>query len=175
MRARADLVLDDIDNTLRAYARAQLFSCVIIGLICTVGFYVLGLNYAILFGILAGVFEFVPLIGPLTIGAIAILVASFSSSPLTGLYTAIFLVVLRMLQDYVFYPRIVREGIHLHPLAIILSVLAGEQIAGIPGVFISIPIVALATVIYRHFLEHSGTTGVFASWLEPQEIPVEEA
>jgi predicted PurR-regulated permease PerM len=173
-RSRADLVLDDVDKTLRAYARAQLFSCVIIGLVCTVGFYVLGLNYALLFGILAGVFEFIPLIGPLTIGAIAILVASFSSTPLTGLYTAVFLVVLRMLQDYVFYPRIVREGIHLHPLAIILSVLAGEQIAGIPGVFISIPIVALATVIYRHFLEHSGTTGVFANWLEPKKIPAEE-
>ena len=173
-RARADLVLNDVDNTLRAYARAQLFSCVIIGLICTVGFYLLGINYALLLGILAGVFEFVPLIGPLTIGAIAILVASFSNTPLTGLYTAVFLVVLRILQDYVFYPRIVREGIHLHPLAIILSVLAGEQIAGIPGVFISIPIVALGTVIYKHFLEHSGTTGVFAGWLEPQEIPAEE-
>ncbi len=173
-RARADLVLDDIDSTLRAYARAQLFSCVIIGVICTIGFYVLGLNYAILFGILAGIFEFVPLIGPLTIGAIAILVASFSSAPLTGLYTAVFLIVLRMMQDYVFYPRIIREGIHLHPLAIILSVLAGEQIAGIPGVFISIPIVALGTVIYKHFLEHSGTTGVFAGWLEPQEITAEE-
>ena len=101
-------------------------------------------------------------------------VASLSVSARTGLYVAIFLVVLRILQDYVFYPRIVREGIHMHPLAIILCVLAGEQIAGIPGVFISIPLVALATVIYRHFLEHSGTTGVFAGWLEPKELPVGE-
>jgi predicted PurR-regulated permease PerM len=173
-RARAELVLEDIDKTLRAYARAQLFSCVIIGPICTIGFYILGLNYALLFGILAGVFEFIPLIGPLTIGVIAVLVATFSATPLTGLYTTIFLVILRILQDYVFYPRIVREGIHLHPLAIILSVLAGEQIAGIPGVFISIPLVALASVIYRHFLEHSGTSGVFANWLEPKVIPAEE-
>jgi predicted PurR-regulated permease PerM len=45
-------------------------------------------------------------------------------------------------QDYIIYPRIVREGIHLHPLAIILSVLMGEQLAGIAGVFISIPVVA---------------------------------
>jgi len=173
-RARAELVLRDVDNTLRAYARAQLFSCLIIGVICTVGFYILGMNYALLFGVLAGIFEFIPLLGPLTIGIIAILVASFSNTPLTGFYTAGFLIILRILQDYVFYPRIVREGIHLHPLAIILSVLAGEQIAGIPGVFISIPRSALATVIYRHFLEHSGTTGVFAGWLEPKDIPAEE-
>jgi len=120
------------------------------------------------------VFEFVPLIGPLTIGIIATIVASLSVSPRTGLYVAVFLIVLRILQDYVFYPRIVREGIHLHPLAIILCVLAGEQIAGIPGVFISIPLVALMTVIYRHFLEHSGTKGVFAGWLEPKEVTIEE-
>ncbi len=173
-RARAELVLEDVNKTLRAYARAQLFSCVLIGFTCTAGFYALGLNYAILLGILAGVLEFIPLIGPLTIGITATVVASLSVSPWTGLYVAIFLVILRILQDYVFYPRIVREGIHLHPLAIILCVLAGEQIAGIPGVFISIPLVALATVIYRHFLEHSGTTGVFAGWLEPKEIPTGE-
>jgi predicted PurR-regulated permease PerM len=135
-RARAELVLEDVNTTLRAYARAQLFSCFLIGFACTLGFYLLGLNYAVLLGILAGVLEFIPLIGPLTIGIIATVVASLSVSPKTGLYVAIFLIILRILQDYVFYPRIVREGIHLHPLAIILCVLAGEQIAGIPGVLI---------------------------------------
>lgn len=60
------------------------------------------------------------------------------------------------------YPRIVREGIHLHPLAVILSVLAGEQIAGISGVFLSIPVVALLTVLYRHILDHRGKKGLFA-------------
>jgi predicted PurR-regulated permease PerM len=173
-RARAEMVLEDVNKTLRAYARAQLFSCVLIGLTCTLGFYVLGLNYVILLGILAGIFEFVPLIGPLTIGICAIVVASVSVGWKTGLYVALFLIVLRILQDYVFYPRIVRDGVHMHPLAIILCVLAGEQIAGIPGVFISIPLVALATVIYRHFLEHSATKGVFSGWLETKEVTVTE-
>jgi predicted PurR-regulated permease PerM len=86
-----------------------------------------------------------------------------------ALYVFIFLAVLRLLQDYVFYPRIVREGIHLHPLAIILSVLAGEQVAGIPGVFLSIPVVALLTVVYKHILEHSGSKGIVANMLAPKE------
>jgi predicted PurR-regulated permease PerM len=166
-RSRVESVLEDVNTTLRAYARAQIISCLLIGTACTVGFYLLGLNYAVLLGITAGVLEFIPLLGPLTIGVLATIVASVSNSPWTGFYVAFFLIVLRILQDYVFYPRIVRGGIHLHPLAIILSVLAGEQVAGIPGVFIAIPLVALATVIYRHFLEHSGSTGVFAGWLEP--------
>lgn len=167
-RVRVDSVMLDVNNTLAAYARAQLISCVLIGTICTIGFYILGNNYALLLGILAGIFEFVPLIGPLAIGIIATTVGGFESSS-QALWTAAFLAVFRIIHDYVTYPRIVREGIHLHPLAIILSVLAGEQVAGIQGVFIAIPIVSLATVIYRHILQHSGNQGLLDGILETKE------
>jgi predicted PurR-regulated permease PerM len=168
-RTRVEAILDDFHRTLAAYARAQLISCVVIGVLCTIGFYLIGLNYALLLGVLAGIFEFVPLIGPLTVAIIVVLTASFSDNPWDALYAAVFLIVLRIAQDYVIYPRIVREGIHLHPLAIILSVLMGEQIAGIAGVFISIPVVALLTVLYKHILEHSGNTGLISGLLAPKE------
>lgn len=171
-RTRVEAILEDFNRTLAAYARAQLISCVLIGTICTAGFYLIGLNYAVLLGILAGIFEFIPLIGPLTVAVIVILTGSFSDNPYVAVYAAIFLIVLRIVQDYVFYPRIVREGIHLHPLAIILSVLAGEEIAGIAGVFISIPVVALVTVLYKHILEHSGNSGILTGLLAPKENPV---
>lgn len=167
-RGRVDSVMLDVNNTLAAYARAQLISCVLIGAVCTIGFYILGNNYALLLGILAGIFEFVPLIGPLAIGIIATTVAGFESGSQAA-WTAAFLAVFRIIHDYVTYPRIVREGIHLHPLAIILSVLAGEQVAGIQGVFIAIPIVSLVTVIYRHILQHSGNQGLLDGILETKE------
>ena len=167
-RARVESVLFDVNKTLAAYARAQLISCVFIGAVCTIGFYLLGLDYALLLGILAGVFEFVPLIGPITI-AITAVTLSFLESPWQALYIGIFLLVLRITHDYVTYPRIVRQGIHLHPLAIIFSVLAGEQVAGIPGVFLSIPIVALLTVLYKHILQHGTASGLFDGWFEPKD------
>jgi predicted PurR-regulated permease PerM len=172
-RARIESVLHDVNKTLAAYTRAQLISCVVIGTICTVGFYLLGVNYALLLGIVAGVLEFIPLLGPLTIAIIAIIVASLESS-WEAFYVFIFLAVLRIAQDYVLYPRIVREGIHLHPLAIILSVLAGEQAAGIPGVFLSIPVVALLTVLYRHTLEHTGNKGIITNILSPKEKEIDK-
>jgi predicted PurR-regulated permease PerM len=167
-RARMESIIHDVNTTLAAYTRAQLISCVLIGTLCTVAFYLLGVNYALLLGVLAGILEFIPLIGPLTIAIIAISIASLEST-WEAVYVFIFLAVLRLLQDYIFYPRIVREGIHLHPLAIILSVLAGEQVAGIPGVFLSIPVVALLTVVYKHILEHSGSKGIVANILAPKE------
>ena len=66
-RNRVESVMTDVNATLTAYARAQLISCVLIGVICTAGFYLLGNNYALLLGILAAVLELVPLIGPLTL------------------------------------------------------------------------------------------------------------
>jgi len=176
LRIRAESVLEDVNKTLAAYTRAQLISCLIIAIVCTIGFYLLGLKYALLLGLLAGIFEFVPLLGPLTIGIIVTLTAAASDEPRNALYVAIFLIGLRLIHDYFTYPRIVRGGIHLHPIAIILSVLAGEQVAGIPGVFIAIPIVAVATVIYRHILEHNGRNGLITGWIEtaPQP-PAEEA
>ncbi len=172
-RARAEGVLSDVNSTLAAYTRAQLLSCLIIGFLCTLGFYILGVKYALLLGILAGILEFIPLLGPLTLGITATVIASFSGSGRQGLSVFIFLAVLRIVHDYITYPRIVRDGVHLPPLAIILSVLAGEQIAGIPGVFLSIPMVAIATVLYKHVLEHSGSRGFFAGWLDPREVVVE--
>ena len=150
-----------------------MISCLLIGCICTLGFYLLGLNYGLLIGVLAGILEFIPLIGPLTVGIIAVTIAAFNS-PWQALYVAIFLIVLRLIHDYVTYPRIVREGIHLHPLAIILSVLAGEQIAGITGVFLSIPVVALITVLAKHIREHRGNKGIVAGLLETEEVDLGE-
>jgi predicted PurR-regulated permease PerM len=173
-RTRVESVIYDVNKTLAAYTRAQLISCLLIGFICTTGFYLLGNNYALLLGIIAGILEFIPLIGPLTVAVLAISVAGLESG-WEALWTAIFLIVLRIVHDYVTYPRIVREGIHMHPLAIILSVLAGEQVAGIPGVFIAIPLVALLTVLYKHILEHSGSRGLFAGLLEPKENSEENA
>ena len=173
-RYRAELVMEDLNTTLAAYTRAQLISCLLIATICTLGFYIIGLKYALLLGILAGIFEFVPLLGPVTIGIVATLTAAGSDHPMKALYTAIFLIVLRIVQDYVLYPRIVRGGIHMHPLAIILSVLAGEQVAGIPGVFLSIPIVAVLTVIYRHVLEHQGRRGILSGLITEATDATEE-
>jgi predicted PurR-regulated permease PerM len=167
-RLRVASVMSDVNGTLIAYTRAQLISCVIIGITCWIGFFLLGHDYALILGIFAGVFELVPLLGPLSIAIIATMAAGFESSS-QAVGTVIFLGALRITHDYVTYPRIIRNGIHLHPLAVVLSVLAGEQVAGIPGVLIAIPVVALLTVIYKHTLEHTESTNIFSALKAPDE------
>lgn len=173
-RIRADSILSDANETLAAYVRAQLISCVLIGVVCTIAFYIIGLKYALLLGILAGVLEFIPLLGPLTLAIVATATAAFGDDPWRALPVAIFLITLRIVHDYITYPRIVRGGIHLHPVLIILSVLAGEQIAGIPGVFLAIPVVALVTVAYKHYLDLQGNKTLFEGLVKEEKPTPEE-
>jgi predicted PurR-regulated permease PerM len=170
-RMRAEEFFQDVNRTLAAYIRAQLIACFLIGGICFIGFYFLGLNYAILLAVIAGVLEFIPLVGPLVVAIIAVSLASYDSG-YTGLKVLVFLVVLRIVHDYVTYPRIIREGIHLHPIAIILAILGGTELAGIAGVFLAIPVVALATVAYRHWVKSRGGTGLVADILQEEQLSI---
>ena len=117
-------------------------------------------------GVLAGFFEFVPLVGPVAIAVMAALLAMFHAGPFNAFLVLLFLGVLRIVQDYAIYPRLIGQGIHLHPLAVIFAILAGEKLAGVAGIFLAIPVVAILTVSYRHWLEHRGSEGI-ADLLEP--------
>ncbi len=153
LRWHGDDFFRDVNSTLAAYVRTQLIACLIVGVACAVGFALIGVPYAVVLGILAGLFEFIPLAGPLAIAALAIVFAAFHSGGEAGA-TLVFLVALRIVEDYVIYPRIIGRGMRLHPLAIILAILCGAELAGIPGIFLSIPVVAIASVAFRHWQEH---------------------
>lgn len=165
-RWRGDEFFQDINSTLAAYIRAQLTACLLIGLVCSIGFTLLGLPGGLVMGVLAGFFEFVPLVGPVTIAVLATLLAMFHAGPFNAFLVLLFLAVLRIAQDYAIYPRLIGQGIHLHPLAVIFAILAGEKLAGVAGIFLAIPVVAILTVSFRHWMEHRGSEGI-ADLLEP--------
>jgi predicted PurR-regulated permease PerM len=157
LRWRGDEFFQDINSTLAAYIRAQLTACVVIGVVCSLGFALIGLPNSLVLGLIAGMLEFVPLAGPLVVAILAAVLALLYSGFGLAFVVLLFLGVLRIVQDYVLYPRIIGEGIHLHPLAVILAILAGAEIAGVAGIFLAIPVIAIITVSYRHWLEHRGS------------------
>lgn len=157
LRWRGDEFFQDVNTTLALYIRAQLTACFLIGAICSVGFALMGLPSPLVLGLIAGMLEFVPLVGPLVVAILAALLALLHFGFGMAFIVLVFLGVLRIVQDYVIYPRIIGEGIHLHPLAVILAILAGAEIAGVAGIFLAIPVIAIITVTYRNWLEHRGS------------------
>lgn len=171
LRWRGDEFFQDVNSTLAAYIRAQLTACLLIGVVCSIGFYLLGVPYSLLFGVIAGLLEFIPLAGPLAVAIIVAVISSFYSVS-TALGVLVFLAILRVIHDYAIYPRIIGQGIHLHPLAVVLAILCGEELAGLAGIFLAIPAVAVISVTYRHWREHRGSEGLVADLLKPAEQAV---
>jgi predicted PurR-regulated permease PerM len=156
---RGHRLFEELNATLAAYVRAQLLACVLVGTLCGLGFAVLGIPYPVVLGVLAGVLEFIPLVGPLALATVAAVVGALHA-PMLALWAIGFLGVLRLIEDYVIYPRLIRRDIHLHPLAVILAVLAGAELDGVAGMFLAVPTVAIASVVYRHCLEWRGDDDV---------------
>ena len=178
LRWRGDEFFQDVNSTLAAYIRAQLTACFLIGAICSMGFALIGLPSPLVLGLIAGLLEFVPLVGPLLLAILVALLALLHSGFGMALIVLLFLGVLRIVQDYAIYPRIIGVGIHLHPLAVILAILAGAELAGVAGVFLAIPVIAILTVSYRHWLEHRGSETIAEvieeAVIQPEAVSDEE-
>lgn len=155
LQKRAHWLLMDISGTLAAYIRAQITACLVVGSVMMGGLTLIGAPYPIVLGAIAGLLEFIPLIGPL-LAAVIIFLLTLTVSFKAALIVALFLVILRMIEDYVIYPRIVGRGIKMHPIMVIIAILAGAEIGGLVGIFLSIPAVGLVMVFYNHYLAYRG-------------------
>jgi predicted PurR-regulated permease PerM len=145
---RFEEFLRDVNSALAGYVRAQAAAAVIVGAACVVGFVLIGAPSAISLGVLAGILELVPAIGPLT----ALLIATSQGERVVAI--VVFLATLRIVQDYVVYPRLVRRGMHLSTLAVILTVWTGAVVANAPGVILAIPVAGFLSVSMRHWREY---------------------
>jgi predicted PurR-regulated permease PerM len=160
-RLHATAVFQQINVVLAAYVRAQLLACLLVAIVVAAGFALLAVPYAIVLGGLAGLAEFIPLVGPLVVAVVAALIAAFHV-PILGVWVLAFLGAVRVIEDYIVYPRLVGGGMHMHPLMIIVAVLAGAELAGVPGIFLAVPVVAILLVVFRHFREPRERTSVAA-------------
>lgn len=145
---RFEEYLRDVNSAMAGYVRAQAGAGVIVGVISVAGFLLLGTPSAISLGVLAGILEFVPAIGPLTV----LLIATSHGERVVAVI--LFLAALRGVQDYVVYPRLIRRGMHLSTVAVILTVWAGAVLAGAAGVIMAIPVAGCISVSMRHWREY---------------------
>jgi len=111
----------------------------------------IGVPYAVLLAGVCGLLEFVPVVGPLSGMVIVSLVAAFSGYDHVG-GLIVFFLLYRLLQDYVLQPWLYSSGIEMHPLLVLFGVLAGEQVGGVTGMFLSVPLMAVFRVVYRRSL-----------------------
>jgi predicted PurR-regulated permease PerM len=150
LKWRTDQFLRQVNMVLAAYTRAQAASALIVGLICGTAFALMKLPNAAMFGIVAGLLETIPIAGPLAVAISATSVAASSQV----LPVLAFLGALRVLQDYVIYPRLIRRTMHLHPVGVVVAIWLGATAGGVVGVCLAVPTVGVLQVALRHYREY---------------------
>jgi predicted PurR-regulated permease PerM len=157
-RERVDAAEGEIVRVLGAYVRGQLLLALIIGVVSTVIFSLLGLRYALFLGVFAGVMELVPIIGPIVAGTAAAVIALFQPFPLV-VWVIVAAIAIQQLENHILVPRISGGAVGIHPLAALLAVLVGIEAFGVAGGLFAVPVAGLIWVFVGSAL---------AAWRERQ-------
>jgi predicted PurR-regulated permease PerM len=141
-------ISEDLDALLGQYVRALVLLALITFVVWSVVLLAAGVPYALVLAAIGGALEFIPVIGPLTAGVVAIGVSLFSGYAHPWLL-AVFVLVWRGILDYGTSPLVMARGIDIHPALVIFGVLAGGEIAGVAGMLLSVPVMAAVRIVWR--------------------------
>lgn len=143
----------DVDKTLGAYLRGQIILCLIVGILSALLFYLIGMKYALLLGLIVGITNIIPYFGPI-IGAVpAVLIAATMSVKMV-VFVSIIILVVQFLEGSLLSPVIVGKTLQMHPLIIIFALLVGSELGGVIGLILIVPIFAVSKVAIIHFRHH---------------------
>jgi predicted PurR-regulated permease PerM len=149
---QAFTIFSNFKHKIHNWFSAQLLLSVIVGVFVSIGLWILGVKYFLVIGLLAAIFEIVPIIGPIVTGLIAFLIAVSDSLSL-GLYTLAFFFILQQLENHVLAPLVMGKTLKVHPVMVIVSLLIGAKIAGFVGVVLAVPTALIIEEIFSYFSE----------------------
>lgn len=140
---------EKIEKRLGQWLVGQLFLMAIIGAATYVGLLILGVKYALPLGIIAGVLEAIPTIGP-TIAAIPAFLVGFSQAPLLGLFTLLLSIVIQQFENHIIVPMVMKRVIGLHPVVTLIALIVGGRYGGVLGMLFAIPLTLVVGAILSH-------------------------
>lgn len=154
IRRRDELVeiLERVTGVVEGWLRGQGLIALIVGLLTWAGLALLGVPYALIIGVIAGVTNLIPYLGPLVGGAVAAISAAFVS-PTLVLYTVVYIVVLQQVESTFLQPRIMSGQVHLHPVVVVFSLLVGATVAGVLGMFLAVPVAGALNAVFVYYFE----------------------
>jgi predicted PurR-regulated permease PerM len=141
------------------YSRGLAVDCISVGIIATFGLWLLGINYPILLGILSGAANVIPYFGPVMACGISCLFALLQFENINAVVNVILLyLVIRVLDDLVIQPFIVGKSVELHPMLLVITIIAGEKLLGILGMILAVPAVTMTQKVLTILIENRSTT-----------------
>lgn len=142
-------LLHQMNDTLSSYIAGQAIECIFVAIATSIGYLIIGQPVAIVLGIVAGLTNMIPYVGPY-IGITPALMVSLAVAPQKLIWVVVVVVIVQQIDGNIIYPNIIGRTLQIHPLTIIMLLLAAGNIAGIPGMILCIPFYAVVKTIFNY-------------------------
>jgi predicted PurR-regulated permease PerM len=152
---KTKLFLDDVDNVVSKFIRGQLLDGLIVGILSSLGLWIIGLDFPVLIGMTAGIFNIIPYFGPIIGTVPAVIVGLLSGSPIKALFAVLVLLLVQQLDSAIIAPKVVGESVGLHPVFIILSIIVGGAYFGLLGMLLAVPTAGIIKLLIMRWRESS--------------------
>jgi predicted PurR-regulated permease PerM len=141
-------LMDRIGQAVGGFFRGQLLVALFVGVASSIGLWAIGLPFWLLVGMVAGVFNLVPLVGPFIGGGLAVIIALISGQPLKAVWAALVLLAVQQIDNHLISPNVMGRTVQLHPVVVMLALLVGASFAGLFGMLVIVPVVAVAKIVF---------------------------
>lgn len=149
MRADMQALGRMIDDVLSAYLRGQLLLMLFVGGMATIAFMIIGVPFAIVLGLIAGLFEILPYVGPI-LGAIPAVIVALLNEPISALYVAAAVLVIQQVENIILVPRIAGQSVKLHPALVMVVLVIGNEVGGFIGMVTAVPLAAILRDVFKY-------------------------
>ncbi len=150
-RMRLIVLLRDIDNVFGKYIRGQIIIASFVGILTTIALVMIDVKFAFVLGIFAGIANIIPYFGPF-IGIVPTILFALLDSITKALYAAIAFILIQQLESGFLTPKIIGRSVGIHPIYVIMSLIAGGKLFGVIGLIIAVPVLAAIKMTLRHVL-----------------------
>lgn len=145
-QARISDILGRLNQTLAQYISGQVLEMIFVGVFTAVGYFMIGQKYALLLGVFAGITNMIPYVGPY-IGLVPALFVGLTDSFWQAFWVIVVVLIVQQVDSNLIYPRVMGASLHVHPLTIIVLLLAAGNIAGIAGMILAVPFYAVIRTV----------------------------
>jgi predicted PurR-regulated permease PerM len=145
-------VMGRVTAVVEGWLRGQTMIAFIVGVLTWVGLALLGVPYALIVGLIAGVTNLIPYLGPVVGGIVAAISAAFVSPSLV-LWAVLYIIAVQQVESLFLQPRVMSDQVQLHPVVVVFSLLVGASIAGVMGMLLAVPIAGAVSAVFVFYFE----------------------
>ena len=148
-------VVDEVETNVGHWVKGQLVLMFVIGTVTFVGLSVLRVDYPLALGLIAGLLEIVPILGPV-IAAVLSAIIAFSADPIKGLAVLGLFAIIQQLENNILVPKIMQRVSGFSPLVILIALITGSNFFGVVGAIVAVPITMILAIVVKSVLRHTG-------------------